>query len=331
MVPAPPILDQMPSLQTPVRRTIQRATSARIALAYRAHDRFMGNRASVRRYKAEPGQLGPVQQRVVEDLRRDGISLVPFSELVGDDGLWRELEADMNTFVAQAEADRPAGDGAPRDKDDYLIRRFRRLTKERRQAGVTPPEPELAPDSPWLRLATSPALLDVANAYRGMWTKLVDTDHWYTVPSGASHDRVGSQRWHRDPEDQHVLKVFLYFNDVDDDAGPFQYVAGSAEGARYGHLWPWTVTGETYPPQEELAREIPDSEHVTAKGPAGTLIFCDTSGFHRGGFARSSPRILSYFTYVSPASLLSQRQTRSFRLEAEPSGGLRPPVAFALD
>ena len=30
------------------------------------------------------------------------------------------------------------------------------------------------------------------------------------------------------------------------------------------------------------------------------MFFCDTSGFHRGGFARTKPRVLSMWSFVSP-------------------------------
>ena len=92
---------------------------------------------------------------------------------------------------------------------------------------------------------------------------------------------MASQEWHRDPEDQHVVKVFLYFSEVDEDAGPFEYVQHSAEGFEYGSLWPWGES-ERYPPTEELEAAIPASERVRATGPVGTLVICDTSGFHRG-------------------------------------------------
>ena len=39
--------------------------------------------------------------------------------------------------------------------------------------------------------------------------------------------------------------------------------------------------------------------------PKGTMIFCNTSGFHRGGFATGKPRVLATFTYASPAALKS--------------------------
>jgi ectoine hydroxylase-related dioxygenase (phytanoyl-CoA dioxygenase family) len=164
-----------------------------------------------------------------------------------------------------------------------------------------------------------------------MWTKLIDLDNWYTVPFGGGHERVASQKWHRDPEDLHVVKVFTYFSDVDEEAGPFQYIPGSTEGGPYGDLWRWTVTGETYPPQEALAERIPPSEHLTAEGPAGTVILCDTSGFHRGGFAKTKPRLSSYFTFVSPASLIAGRESRFFAVDwSSADGELSDAARFAL-
>ena len=90
---------------------------------------------------------------------------------------------------------------------------------------------QIASDSPWLRFATSERLLGVVNSYRGVYTKLVGLDNMYTVPFPDSGKRIASQRWHRDPEDQHVVKCILYFSDVDEDAGPFEYIPGS-------HRWP---------------------------------------------------------------------------------------------
>src|SRR5262249_6503443 len=140
----------------------------------------------------------------------------------------------------------------------------------------------------------------------------VDLDEWYTVPFPAADERVGSQRWHRDPEDQHVLKVFVYFTDVDEEAGPFQYIKGSAEGGRYGGLSPWSKAMSSrlallrrrrlYPSEKWVEKRVDASDVATVTGPAGTVVLCDTSGLHRGGFARSRPRVLSYHTYVSPGA-----------------------------
>ena len=268
------------------------------------------------------GEFTPVQQRVFGELRSTGISIVPFAELVDDDDLWSQLKVDMDEFIAGAEHELEHGGGAKRKKD-FLIRKYPRGKKK------LPIEPAiLASDGAWLRYAAGDALLGIVNAYRGAQVKLVDFDQWYTVPVGDDAERVASQEWHRDPEDQHVVKVFLYFSEVDGDAGPFEYVQHSAEGFEYGSLWPWGES-ERYPPTEELEAAIPASERVRATGPVGTLVICDTSGFHRGGYARTKPRILSTHTYVNKKITAERPERRKFTVDWS-DGELSEASRFAL-
>jgi hypothetical protein len=184
---------------------------------------------------------------VLGELSATGISIVPFASWSPTTTLWSQLKADMDEFVAGAEDELEHGGGAKRKKD-FLIRKYPRGKKK------LPKEEAILPsDGPWLRYAAGDALLGIVNAYRGAQVKLVDFDQWYTIPVGDEPERVAHRRWHRDPEDQHVVKVFLYFSDVDEDAGPFEYVQHSAEGFEFGDLWPWGES-ERYPPTEELER-----------------------------------------------------------------------------
>ena len=251
--------------------------------------------------------LTAVQQGVLDDLRTTGIAIVPFSELIADDALWQELRADMDAFVASAEARLASGKG--RRKKSFLIRRY-----ERGKSKLPVEEAVLPTDGPWLRYAAGDTLLDVVNAFRGGQTRLVDFDQWYTIPVGKEEARSDSQEWHRDPEDQHVVKVFLYFSDVDEEAGPFEYVAGSAEGGKYGQLWPWGE-GDRYPPNDELEAKIDPKDRILATAPEGTLVICDTSGFHRGGYCRSRPRILSTQTYVYRKVTADRPDRRKFTVD----------------
>jgi hypothetical protein len=70
---------------------------------------------------------------------------------------------------------------------------------------------------------------------------------------------------------------------------------------------------------EEVMRSVPREDITTFTAPRGTLIFCNTSGLHRGGFATARPRVLATATYCSPASLrsLSKRNyTPAFDLDS---------------
>ena len=271
-----------------------------VVATYEVHDRLLANRASRRRYAQAAPVLDDVQQGVLERLREEGYASLPLSELAPDTGVWQDLEADAARFVAETEAglanEREGGESALRRRagKEFLVRKY--------SWGV-----ELGFDDPWVRLGTNPRLLDLANAYLEMWSKLEYVDVWYTPPAGAD-DRRSSQRWHRDFNDRHLLKAFIYLVDVDEETGPFEYVPRSAPGWELDRLWPWKPLGDNYPPEDEFAKQL-DGRSVTFTAPKGTIIFCNTSGFHRGGFATGKPRALATLTWDSPASLkaLSER------------------------
>jgi phytanoyl-CoA dioxygenase PhyH len=288
---------------------------SRLRASYRYH-RSLTNSSSRRSFERERPQLNGAQQRAIESLRADGLAIVQFSDLVGDEGLWQELAGRVEGFVADARERVPKGDG-PQRKEDFIIR-------------ANGKKATLDPDGPWLRYAASERLLAVVNAYLGLWSKLTYVDQWYTAPSPQDADRIGSQRWHRDHIDRNIVKVFTYFSDVDRDAGALEYVRGSAAGNRHGHLWPWKpLSGENYPPKGELEEQVPEEDRVAATGGPGTVVLVDTGGFHRGGFA-VKPRVTSIFTYVSPAAVATPLTNRRFTVTGGNGRQLAPESAFAV-
>jgi hypothetical protein len=50
------------------------------------------------------------------------------------------------------------------------------------------------------------------------------------------------------------------------------------------------------PPEDEIERAVASGDRVVMTGPAGTMFFCDTGGFHRGGFAKRMPRVLAMWS-----------------------------------
>jgi len=290
-----------------------------VVATYELHDRLLSNAASRRRYGRARPVLDAVQQRIVAQLREDGYASVPLAELFPD-RVWNDLESNAERFVGETEAalerERKGGETALRRRPgkEFVIRKYSR-------------DVELGLDDPWLRFGVDRRLLDIANAYLGMWTKLEYIDVWYTPPAGEE-ERRSSQRWHRDFNDRHLLKAFLYLVDVDEQTGPFEYVPRSAPGGELEKLWPWRPLGENYPPEDELADRI-DGRAVTFTAPKGTLIFCNTSGFHRGGFASGKPRVLATFTWDSPASLKALSE-RNYRFVSRNGAALTDAQRYAL-
>jgi ectoine hydroxylase-related dioxygenase (phytanoyl-CoA dioxygenase family) len=291
-----------------------------VVATYEAHDRLLANRGSRRRYTQAPPALDEVQRGIVARLHEEGYAILPFSELVPDLAVWEELEADAAHFVEQTEA------GLAREAEGGEAKLKRRAGKEflvRKYSWGA----QVGADDPWLRVAINSRLLDLANAYLEMWSKLEYVDVWYTPPAGGD-ERRSSQRWHRDFNDRHLLKAFLYLVDVDEDTGPFEYVPRSAPGGELEQLWPWRPLGENYPPEDEFAERV-DGHSVTFTAPKGTIIFCNTAGFHRGGFAKTKPRALATFTWDSPASLKALSE-RNYAFDASSAPGLSQTQRYAL-
>jgi hypothetical protein len=304
----------LPDRVDPIAKAIERRG---IRATYQLHDRALSNRRSRGLFEQAPPELDDVQRRIVSEVDSQGYSLLTFPELFPEEERWQELEAMRDRFVAETEADLAKGGEGVR------VREGKEFVVRLHSYGVT-----LGLDDPWFAICASRRMLDLANAYLRMWSKLEYVDVWYSVPQPAAAARVSSQLWHRDYNDKHLLKAFLYLVDVDEPMGPFQYVAGSQPGGPYADAWPWKPLGQNYPSEGELEQRVPESAVRTFVGPKATLLFCNTSGFHRGGFSTTAPRVLATATYSSPASLASLTE-RSYEF-AGPRDELDDVRRFAL-
>src|SRR5262245_45516924 len=144
-----------------------------VVATYELHDRLLANRSSRQRYTDERPSLDSTQQGIVDQLREEGFATLPFSELVPDQTVWSELEGDAARFVADTEAglarETEGGESTLRRRagKEFVIRKY--------SADV-----RLGLDDPWLRFGVNSRVLDVANEYLGMWSKLEYVDVWYT-------------------------------------------------------------------------------------------------------------------------------------------------------
>jgi hypothetical protein len=293
----------LPDRADPIAKALERRG---IRATYELHDRALSNRRSRGLFADARPELDDVQARIVADVEHHGYSLLTFTELFPDGTRWQELEAMRDRFVAETEADLAKGG------EQVRVREGKEFVVRLHSYGVT-----LGLDDPWFAACASRRMLDVANAYLHMWSKLEYVDVWYSVPQAPDATRISSQLWHRDYNDKHLLKAFLYLVDVEESMGAFQYVAGSQPAGPYAGAWPWKPLGKNYPSEGELEQRVPESAVQTFVGPKATLVFCNTSGFHRGGFSTTAPRILATATYSSPASLASLTE-RSYSLAGSP-------------
>jgi hypothetical protein len=290
-----------------------------VVTTYKLHDRLLSNRRARSLYTANRPSLDGTQLRVVKEVHEQGYSQLPFTDLFPESA-WDAIAAEAAAFVEAAErgvAGAEDGLQAGGRGKDFLIRKY--------------DEHSTVPlDNPWLSVCMSRKMLDIANEYLQLWSKLEYVDLWYSIPVGADAERKASQIWHRDFNDRHLLKAFLYLSDVDEQSGPFEYVPGSQPGGQYAGVHPWAPMAIGRISDKELAKFVPGEGVRTFTAPKGTIIFCNTSGLHRGGFAETKPRVLAPVTYCSPASLASLT-VRNYELpRGTDLNALDPVVRFAV-
>jgi hypothetical protein len=280
----------------------------------------------VRSMFAEPAPfVSDTQKRICSELNNRGIAIMPIRELIPEDRYAlvknQAIEFSTGSKVSSGIDYYKANYGDPSWAQkgwakDYLVTKFK--------------VDDVVPfTDPLLQLAVSPELLDTVNLYLGLYSRLNQLNYWYTIPlSEPDRTRVASQNWHHDPEDRKLVKIFIYYTAVDESAGPLEYILKSRPGERYDKMWP----GGGYPPPDQVEQHVPTIDRVVARGPEGTIIFCDTSGLHRGALrwrrrafsACSRTFRLLYHTTVSAYS-------HSTRLRSRPDSGRRWSRAWRPD
>jgi hypothetical protein len=125
-----------------------------------------------------------------------------------------------------------------------------------------------------------------------------------------------------------MCKMFVYLSDVTEGAGPFVYVRGSQRGGKWRSLFPQRPGKGYYPPDGTVDALIPRGEREACLGRAGTVIFADTSGLHKGGFARDTERLMFTAGYCSSAAY--GKRLYHLPKEEKELSALSPEALFSL-
>jgi hypothetical protein len=257
---------------------------------------------------------------VVDQLKQEGIALSSISELFatrdgksGFDALQVEIAKLAATRTIEAKREKVSADKQCKSREKIFNIE---LLGER---------PLLDLDNPFARFALQPRLLEIANSYFGMFTRLRYYNVWHTFASQEAPRQ--SQLWHRDREDFKILKVFVYLSDVDEGAGPLTYAKGSQlSGGLKRNPEHFIEGGVKRSTDEQMAAVVPTEQWFKATGPKGTIVFADTSGYHKGGLARTHDRLMYVCMFTSPASQSKELFERRGQLATPADKAL----AFAL-
>lgn len=245
--------------------------------------------------------LDTIQKRVAADLKKDGIALVHISEFFPKEEIFLTLvqyaDSLLMSPVAQ-EKIKEAEKGRIATKSDLIIHLL---------GGYTGIVPKLVFSDPFIKFILHERVLQIAGDYFNSVPKFIMFSLHSTILRRQFSKEKFSQRWHRDPDDKKITKVFLYMNEVTDSgAGPFIYVKGSQYGGRWRALSPQKSPVGVYPPEGAVEKNVPQEDILVCRGRPGTMIFCDTSGLHKGGYSTTRRRLMFAGTFVTSASIQSQ-------------------------
>lgn len=247
-------------------------------------------------------ELASRERALVRDLATSGIAVAHISELFPP-----SVFADLQSYVRDRLASPEVRAGLEREVRSPDVQSKR---KESFLINLWGGEHLLDPEHPFLRFSLSRPMLAVVSAYLGALPKFREFFLQETVPIPPGTAAYSSQRWHADPDDRKLVKVFLYLNDVGETAGPFTYIRYSHGRGKWRSMFPYAPKRKSrHPDPAFIDGHIPPEDRVVAIGQAGTIIFCDTSGVHRGGYATGQPRIMYTSVYTTRASALPTRYT----------------------
>jgi hypothetical protein len=254
-------------------------------------------------YRLNRPALSGEAAKVLHSMRRHGIAMTSVENLLANSDCYHELVETVDALEteqsAQLETARDSAENSEIGQKTFSVELLGRY-------------PRLDPASVFARFALQKEVLEVANAYFGMYACLRYYNVWHTLTTqGKARE---SQLWHRDREDFHILKVFVYLSDVDAGAGPFTYATGSHNRSNVRREPEYVVEGGVKRTNDsQMEKVVPSAKWKTGAGSRGTIVFADTSGYHKGGLARDRERIMYTCIRITKAFRVSRRIQRPGR------------------
>jgi hypothetical protein len=227
----------------------------------------------VNHYKAHLPKLSPVAQKILTELNRTGICISNLAELGYSNtdhfcrsslNLFQDLRNGQNASIIQASPNH-----------------FRAYPQT-------------------FTWGVQPEILNLVTAYLGTPPAYDGPSYFLSQPDNLE---VGARVWHRDREDRKMLKIIIYFSDVDESSGPFQWLTPDYSDALADLVSQHQLYRYHCFTHRELQQTLPTVEKdglMSCTGKAGIVIFLDSARlYHRGKPPSAQPRSAAIFSYFS--------------------------------
>ncbi|MGB7248564.1 MAG: hypothetical protein WBC73_06465 [Phormidesmis sp.] len=250
-------------------------------------------RTYLERHKGSLPTLSDTDQLILRDLQESGIHITSLSAL-----------------------DIP-GSFQLRDQGYFLFEKLaEQALSHKRKFQVVPDFEMLLTHAYIFQWGLCDRLVDIANNYIGSPVAYDTCLCNLSINNGLE---TATRRWHLDNEDRKVLKVLIYFNDVDEEGGPFQYF----DSILTAQVLDVVKDRCQFLHTSQLAQMLPQTSTTQAKactGEAGTVIFVDTAKlYHRGKPPTARSRRAITFGYCSRRPLRPFRCGRNLLSHAQRS------------
>ena len=252
-------------------------------------------------YKLRREAKSPGVEPVLRVLERDGVVMTSVDELLKTTSRFDELREWVARFddeqrdVLDEARNAARLDGGTLEKRDLFGYAGKFVSYDTRRKACDTRSDVFA------AFALQEPIVEIVNAYFGMYTRLRYYDVWRNFPTLRAS---ASQMWHRDPADRCVVKVFVNLSDVGQENGPFCYAPGTHyKGVPLRRSKPDMFMGRRgmgpdRRQDHEIEGLVPSSRWIRALGPAGTITIADTGGYHKGEL-RNDERVMYMCMFTS--------------------------------
>ena len=239
-------------------------------------------------------RLNNLEKKIVSEVKKYGISSTALSDL------FPEINADeyLSHYKKQLSSYLEKNSTTKNSSQKHFLFRF-----PYNSDSLKP----LNSEGPFEKLVAGLKIKKIVDSVFDIPLKLMNVNNWYAIPT-TKHP-VLSQNWHRDWDDPYLIKIFIYLEDVNSDDGPFYYIKESHDRGFLGHiLRRYPITGR-YVDEKTILSKFDADNIFECTEKKGTVIFCDTSGFHKGGLITKD----NHSRYTNYAMFTSHLSDHPFR------------------
>jgi len=159
-----------------------------------------------------------------------------------------------------------------------------------------------------LEIANHPSVLAIVQKVLGCKPTISNLGLWWSLTGHSKPEEA--ENYHRDVDEWHFIKLFVYLTDVTENSGPHKFMRGS-------HRKPKLLPIRRYQ-DDEVHGVFGKGNEMVFTGKAGTCFLENTFGFHKGQLPISENRLVFQAQYsLHPIGIYSYEPSPQLEKNAQ--------------